>query len=117
MGNSSASLKFDQSKCSKGVLLQFAFTAIFMAQTTNNVAFFSKDPSDPHARMKIFNLSFKLELDFEGPQAIPVIGFLDREQTIDDLWLPDNPDVTYWHLTRGNLYIRGQEVPGKVLPK
>ena len=110
MGNTAvASFNCDRQKYSKGAAVQLA-CAVFIAQTTSNVAFFLKDFSDPHTRLKSSNVSCKFKLDF-GTRAIPVFGYFDREQNIDDLWIPENPEVTYWDMAGGHLYIRGKKEP------
>ncbi len=103
-------LSFDKSRHSNGV--QFIKTALLCsvllhAQTTNSVVFLTAET----LFVKRTQLKFECTIQY-GPQAEPVFGIFHVPPNLDDLWLKENPDVSFIDLVSGSLYIRGKKVEG-----
>lgn len=107
MGNT-YSICFDSKTTSRGVNFEKDLTCVtFSPQMTNNVAFFRKNTTDQYVRLKETFFSITFTVDY-GPQAIPVLGFFYREQDLDDLWLQENPEVSFLNLANGQLLVNNK---------
>ena len=100
---------FDKSRHSIGVQFIKAglLCVLLYAQTTNSVVFLAPET--------LFGKRTQLKFEFTiqyGPQAEPVVGIFHVPPNLDDLWLKENPDVSFIDLVSGSLYIRGKKVEG-----
>ncbi len=98
-------ISFDKSRCSNGVQFKAAlFSVLLLAQTTNSVVFLTDS---------LFGKRTQLKFEFTtlyGPQAEIVVGIFHVPPHLDDLWLKENPDVSFIDLVSGSLYFRGKKV-------
>ncbi len=110
-----AKFRFDQTRCSfTGVRFILATTVVLVAQMTNNVVFLTSEIRDMFNKLAQLVFSFKIQY---GPQAEPIIGIFDTLPHFDDLWLKENPDVSFIDLVSGSLYVNGKKREGVFLPQ